>query len=466
MRAVAEFMELVEGAGALPQVRVIQGPSSEPVVTTDGREVLNFCSSNYLGLATHPEVKDAVIGAVLEYGVGANGSRLVSGTTDLHIALEEATARFKHTAAAVAFPTGYMANTGTIAALAYVPYFARMAGLPLASEAREMVVLSDALNHASIVEGCEVARARQVHYEHCDLDSLEAKLRQNEGKRLLIVTDGVFSMDGDIAPLPGIVGLAARYRATVLLDDAHATGVLGRDGRGTLEHFGLEGGADILQMGTYSKSYGALGGFLAADRTTADYLRVAARPYMFSGAVPPCLAAGILKAMEIAEREPQRRVRLLRNRDYLVYGLQELGLEPLGSGTPIVPIIIGHLRRAVSSWNPRALRALARGRARAEPDPADAHGQPRARASRPSSGGVRRRRGAVRSRLEWSADPLSPRSSRPVGVCGAHLRPSCSSPGVPIPLSARGPARCCRVDGGSGLPERGSMPSDQVDHGG
>ncbi len=149
--------------------------------------------------------------------------------------------------------------------------------MPLASNVREMVVLSDALNHASIVEGCEVARARQVHYEHCDLDSLETKLKQNEGKRLLIVTDGVFSMDGDIAPLPGIVELAARYGAIVLLDDAHATGVLGRNGRGTLEHFDMEGGADILQMGTYSKSYGALGGFLAADRTTADYLRVAAQ---------------------------------------------------------------------------------------------------------------------------------------------------------------------------------------------
>jgi 8-amino-7-oxononanoate synthase len=341
MQAVAEFMELVESAGALPRVRVIEGPSSEPVVTIAGREVLNFCSSNYLGLATHPEVRDAVIGAVLKYGVGANGSRLVSGTTDLHIALEEATARFKHTEAAIAFPTGYMVNSGTIAALAYVPYFARMAGLPLASDARDMVVLSDALNHASIVEGCQMARARTAHYEHCDLDSLAAKLREHEGKRLLIVTDGIFSMDGDIAPLPGIVELAARYGATVLVDDAHATGVLGRTGRGTLEHFGLESGANILQMGTYSKSYGALGGFLAADRATVDYLRVAARSYMFSGAVPPCLAAGILKAMEIAEREPQRRVRLLRNRDYLAHGLQELGFDAVGGETPIVPIVIG-----------------------------------------------------------------------------------------------------------------------------
>ena len=341
MHAVAEFMESVDRAGAAPSVRVIRGASSEPVVTIDGRRVLNFCSSNYLGLATHPEVKEAVAAAVMEYGVGANGSRLVSGTTDLHIALEQATASHKLTEAAVAFPTGYMVNTGTIAALAYVPYFARMAGMPLTSDTRMMVVLSDALNHASIVDGCEVARASHVHYRHCDLESLETKLAQHEGRRLLIVTDGIFSMDGDIAPLPGIVDLAARYGATVLVDDAHASGVLGPSGRGTLEHFGLESAPGILQMGTYSKSFGAIGGFVATDLTTAEYLRVAARSYMFSGSIPPCLAAGILVAMAIAEREPQRRVRLLRNRDYLAYGLEQLGLDVQGSGTPIVPILIG-----------------------------------------------------------------------------------------------------------------------------
>ena len=341
MRGVSEFMTQAAERDALPLTRTIQGASSEPVVTIDGRRVISFCSSNYLGLATHEEVKAAAIEAVMEYGIGANGSRLISGTTDLHLALEEATRRLKRTEGVVAFPTGFMANTGAITALAYLPHFARMTGMPLHSATTEMVVLNDTLNHASIVEGCQGARASHAYYEHCDPDALEGKLRRHQGKRLLIVTDGVFSMDGDIAPLPDIVALATRYDASVLIDDAHASGVLGANGRGTLEHFGLEPQPNILQMGTYSKSYGALGGFIAADAATTDYLRVAAPSYMFSGAIPPCLAAAILKAMEIAEREPQRRVRLLRNRDYLVHGLEDLGFETRGMGTPIVPIDIG-----------------------------------------------------------------------------------------------------------------------------
>ncbi len=348
MQAVAEFMGIATAAGALPDVRVIEGASTEPVVTVDGREVLLFCSSNYLGLATHPEIKQAVIEAVEEYGLGANGSRLVSGTTDLHLALEEATAEYKGTEAAIAFSSGFMANTGTIPALAYVPYFARMAGLPLPSGTSEMVILSDALNHASVTEGCRAARARHAHYPHCDLDALADKLRRSWGARLLIVTDGVFSMDGDIAPLPGIISLAQEYGATVLIDDAHATGVLGSSGRGTLEHFGLEGRANVLQMGTYSKSFGALGGFVAADQQVVEYLRVAAGSYMFSGALPPCLAAGIIKALEIAQREPQRRVRLWRNRDYVVGHLEDLGFDTLGSQTPIVPLRIGDDEKAAA----------------------------------------------------------------------------------------------------------------------
>ena len=341
MNAVAEFMRNVHAAGAFPEVHVIDGAPSEPVVTVEGRQVLLFCSSNYLGLATHPEVKQAVADALWDYGVGANGSRLVSGTTTLHVALEEATAAYKDTEAAIAFPTGFMANTGMIPALAYLPYFARMAGLALETETPHMVALSDALNHASIIDGLDAARAQRVNYAHCDLGALEEKLYQHRGMRLLIVTDGVFSMDGDIAPLPGILRLAEQYGAMVLLDDAHATGVLGPTGRGTLEHFGLEAGPEVVQMGTYSKSFGSLGGFVVADTTTVDYLRIAARSYMFSGALPPCLAAGIVKAIEIAAREPQRRVRLLRNRDYLVHGLEDLGFDTLGSETPIVPILVG-----------------------------------------------------------------------------------------------------------------------------
>jgi len=338
---VAEFMRQVDQSGALPPVYVMSSASADPVATVNGREVLVFCSSNYLGLATHPEVKRAVMDAVEIYGLGANGSRLVSGTTDAHVALEEATARLKGNEAAIAFPTGFMANSGTITALAYLPMFARMTGMPLGTSVAEMVVLGDALNHASIIEGRDAARARHATYRHCDLVSLEEKLERWRGRRALIVTDAIFSMDGDIAPVPGIVELADAYGAQVLLDDAHGTGVLGRHGHGTLEHFGLEGAASVLQMGTYSKAFGALGGFVTADAATVDYLRVAARSYMFSGAVPACVAAGALAAMRIAEREPQRRVRLLRNRDYVAHELRALGFEVLGDGTPIVPIVIG-----------------------------------------------------------------------------------------------------------------------------
>jgi 8-amino-7-oxononanoate synthase len=347
MRAVVEFMESLTSTGAMPQPRTMSSATADPVAVIGGREVLVFCSSNYLGLATHPEVKRAATDAVALYGVGANGSRIISGTTDVHVALEEATARFKGTEAVISFPTGFMANTGTIGALAYLPYFARMTGMALTEELPEMVVLSDELNHASIVEGREAARSRHATYRHLDVGSLEEKLEAHRGRRALIVTDTVFSMDGDIAPVPEIVALARSYGAHVLLDDAHGTGVLGRAGKGTLEHFGLEPADDILQMGTYSKAFGALGGFVATDEVTADYLRLGARSYMFSGAMPACVAAAALKAIEIADREPQRRVRVLRNRDYLAHELRELGCTVVGDGTPILPVVIGDDERAI-----------------------------------------------------------------------------------------------------------------------
>ena len=342
MRAIEEYIQMAHAAGFLPEVRVIHGASTDPVVTfAGGRTALLFCSSNYLGLANHPEVRAAVAEAAVVYGVGANGSRLISGTTDLHVALEQATASFKGADAARAFSTGFMAAMGTIAAFAYTPHFARMCGVSLCGTTPAAVVLCDALNHASIIDGCRSARAKTVYYAHGDMDMLEEKLRQNRGKRLLIVTDGVFSMDGDIAPLPDILSLARDHGAVVMIDDAHASGVLGSSGKGTLEHFGLEADGDVLQMGTYSKSFGSMGGFVTGGADIMEYLSFAARPYMFSAALPPCLAAGIIKAIEIAGREPERRVRLWAHRDYLVDNLQALGFDTLGSETPIIPIAIG-----------------------------------------------------------------------------------------------------------------------------
>lgn len=348
MRAMRDYVGLAHRANILPEVTVIKGTPGTPVVSAKGREVLLFCSSNYLGLDDHPEVREAVVSAVATHGVGANGSRLISGTTDLHVKLEKATAAYKGTEAAIAFPTGFMAATGTIAAFAYVPQFARMCGVPLKGETRGTVVFSDALNHASIIDGCRSARAETVYYDHCDVDMLAEKLYAHRGKRLLIATDGVFSMDGDIAPLPEILCLAQRYDAAVLLDDAHAGGVLGPTGRGTLEHFGLDAPPNLMQMGTYSKSFGSIGGFVATDALAAEYLTFGARPYMFSGSLPPCIAAGIVKALEIAEREPERRARLWENRDHLVKQLTALGFDTLGSETPIVPILIGDDAKAAT----------------------------------------------------------------------------------------------------------------------
>ncbi|MEZ5125403.1 MAG: aminotransferase class I/II-fold pyridoxal phosphate-dependent enzyme [Thermoleophilia bacterium] len=341
MRAIEEYVELGQAEGIFPEVRVIQGASTNPIVRdADGHEVILFCSSNYLGLAGHPEVKSAVADALEIYGLGANGSRVISGTTDRHVALEAATAQLKGSEAAAAFSTGFMAAEGSIAAFGYVPHFARMCGVPL-STSQSATVISDSLNHASIIDGCHASRAKTAYYNHGDMDMLAEKLKQNRDRRVLVVTDGIFSMDGDIAPLPEILDLARQYGASVMVDDAHATGVLGASGKGTLEHFGLQPAGDILQMGTYSKSFGAIGGFVAASDEVVEYLRWAARPYMFSGSLPPCIVAGIMKAMEIAAREPERRQRLWENRDYLVRHMNALGFDTLGSETPIVPILIG-----------------------------------------------------------------------------------------------------------------------------
>ena len=343
MRAVVEFMGSLAQAGAKPLSQTMSSATADPVAVIGGREVLVFCSSNYLGLATHPEVKRAAIDAVEVYGLGANGSRLVSGTTEVHIALEEATARFKGTEAVIAFPTGFMANTGTIAALAYLPYFARMAGVALGEGLPEMVVLSDELNHASIVEGREAARARHATYEHCDMSSLEEKLEAHRGRRALIVTDAVFSMDGDIAPVPEIVALARslrRHRCCSTTRTAPACWAAGAGGPSSTS--ASSAADDILQMGTYSKAFGALGGFVATDAATADYLRVA-RPLVHVLRRHARVRGGRRAQGDRDRRVASRSVAsgVLRNRDYLAHGLRGLGFTVLGDGTPIVPIVIG-----------------------------------------------------------------------------------------------------------------------------
>jgi glycine C-acetyltransferase/8-amino-7-oxononanoate synthase len=304
-----------------------------PTAIVDGRTVLMLCSNDYLGLAGHPALRQAAVAALERYGFGSGASRLVSGNMSLHEELEAGIAAFKRTEASLLFNSGYAANTGIIAAIA----------------GEGDVILSDALNHASIIDGCRLSRARTAVYRHRDLDHLESLLRENApARRKLIVTDGVFSMDGDIAPLPGLVSLADRYDALLMVDDAHAAGVLGPGGKGTVEHFGLTGRVPV-QMGTLGKALGSFGAYVAGDRGLIRYLLNTCRSFLFSTALPPAVCAASLAALTLVDQEPWRREQLWKRRQQFVTGLVQLGIDISCTETPIVPIIIGDAGSALSA---------------------------------------------------------------------------------------------------------------------
>ena len=309
------------------------GSRQGPRVSMNGNEVILLCSNDYLGLAGHPALAQAAHTALERYGAGSGASRLVSGNMDLHGELEHRIAGFKGTEAAILFNSGYAANTGVIPAIA----------------GEHDVILSDALNHASIIDGCRLSRAKTVVYRHGDLDHLESLLKGHAAcRRKLIVTDGVFSMDGDIAPLPGLVALAERYDAMLMVDDAHGTGVLGKRGRGTAEHFGLEGRVHI-QMGTLGKAFGSFGAYVAGDRGLIAYLLNSSRSYIFSTSLPPAVCAASIAALEIVEQEPSRRDRLWQNRLRLADGLASQGIGIGASATPIIPIVAGSAENALKA---------------------------------------------------------------------------------------------------------------------
>ncbi len=297
------------------------------------KSLLLMCSNDYLGLSHHPGLAEAARAALDRYGFGSGASRLVSGTSPLHDELEMRIARFKATESAILFNSGYAANTGIIPALA----------------GDGDLILSDSLNHASIIDGCRLSRAKVLIYRHRDMDHLEDLLRQKSqiGRRL-IVTDGVFSMDGDIAPLPDLVLLSERYDALLMVDDAHGTGVLGRTGKGTAEHFGLEGRIPI-QMGTLGKALGSFGAFVAGDNGLIRYLVNRSRSYIFSTSLPPSVCAASIAAMDVVEQEPGRRQRLWENRRRLTDGLTALGIGVNSSETPIIPVLIGSSEKALAA---------------------------------------------------------------------------------------------------------------------
>jgi 8-amino-7-oxononanoate synthase len=279
-------------------------------------------SNNYLGLASHPEVIKAAVDATNEYGTGVSGSRFLNGTLDLHVQFEKELAEFLHKEDSTIFSTGFQSNLGIISAIA----------------GRNDIIFSDKENHASIYDGTRLSYAEVVRFNHSDMKDLELKLSKadpNKGK--LILTDGVFSMSGDIADLPEIVRLAKKYEARVMVDDAHGLGVLGKHGRGTAEHFGLEDEVDII-MGTFSKSLASLGGYVAASHDVVDYIRHNSRPYIFSAAIPASNAAAALQALRILKREPERVQALKDIANYMRAGLKKRGLELRPSETPIIPI--------------------------------------------------------------------------------------------------------------------------------
>jgi glycine C-acetyltransferase len=311
--------------GLYQRLRILGGEQL-PVAEFDGRRVINLSSNNYLGLTTHPRLREAAIEATKKYGVGSGAVRTIAGTMSIHMALEEKIAAFKHADACVVFQSGFAANAGTVAAVL----------------GKDDVIISDELNHASIIDGCRLSRAAIRIFPHKDVAAAEkilAEAAQLPGRKLLI-TDGVFSMEGDIAPLPALVELAERYGAIMMIDDAHASGVLGKNGRGTVDHFGLHGRVHI-QVGTLSKAIGVLGGYVCGSRDLIEFLYHRARPFLFSTSHPPAVAASCLAAFEVLDQEPELVQRLWENTRFFKKGLMQLGFNTGLSETPITPVIVG-----------------------------------------------------------------------------------------------------------------------------
>lgn len=315
--------DIAREAGIYPYFHELRS-GQDTVVDMEGRKTVMIGSNNYLGLTSHPEVIEAGVEAIKKYGSGCSGSRFLNGTLDIHVKLEKELAEFLDKEACVTFSTGFQSNLGIISAIA----------------GRNDVILCDKENHASIYDACRLSFAKLIRYEHNDMEDLEAKLKEvPEDKGILIVTDGVFSMSGDICKLPEMVALKKKYGARIMVDDSHGLGVLGEKGRGTGEHFGLADEVDI-QMGTFSKSLASLGGFMASTKRVVDYVKHTSRPYIFSASITPAAVATARKALEILKREPQRVKNLRDISNYMRNGLKNLGVKVIDAETPIIAIYV------------------------------------------------------------------------------------------------------------------------------
>jgi glycine C-acetyltransferase len=331
---LSQQLENWRQAGTYQHLRQLES-ACEPIARFDGREVINLASNNYLGLANHPKLVEAEIEAARHYGAGSGAVRTISGTMSLHLELERRIAQFKNVEACVVFQSGFAANAGTVAAI-LTP---------------EDHIISDELNHASIIDGCRLSKAKIHVFRHRDAAHAEEKLAalsnqsSSQSGHKLLITDGVFSMDGDIGVLPQLTDLAERYGAIMMVDDAHASGVLGRNGRGTVDHFNLHGRVDI-QVGTLSKAVGVLGGYVCGTRDLIEFLHHRARPFLFSTSHPPAVAAACLAAFDILEQEPGRIEKLWSNTRFFQSALHANGLSTGASETPITPIMVGEAATA------------------------------------------------------------------------------------------------------------------------
>jgi glycine C-acetyltransferase len=329
---LTQTLDDLRAKGTAPRLRILEG-EQKPVCTIDGKEVINLSSNNYLGLTTHKALRKAALEATRKYGVGAGAVRTISGTMTVHMELERQIAKFKNTEACVVFQSGFTANAGTVSAIL----------------GKEDLIISDELNHASIIDGCRLSKAAIKIFKHKDVADCERICKETENfpGRKLLITDGVFSMDGDIAPLPQLCDLAEKYNCIMMVDDAHASGVLGRGGRGTVDHHGCHGRVHI-QVGTLSKAIGAMGGYVCGSRDLIDYLYLRARPFFFSTGHPPSVAATCQAAFALLDSPDGEKLikKLWANTKYFKRLLKKKGFRFEGSETPIIPIHVGDAAKA------------------------------------------------------------------------------------------------------------------------
>ena len=331
---LSENLKELGSKGLLIQKRVIESPMGAKI-KVNGKWVLNFCSNNYLGLANNPLLKKAAKKAIDKYGIGPTAVRTIAGTTKLHLKLEEELAKFKKTEAVITFQSGFMANLATIPALV----------------GEGDIIFSDELNHASIIDACRLSKVEVVRYNHTDTKDLENKIKSKLPlniplkSKTLIVTDGVFSMDGDISPLPELVKLSEKYNAILMVDDAHGEGVLGKNGRGIVDHFNLHGKVDI-EIGTMSKAIGVVGGYVAGEKVIIDWLRLRARPFLFSSAMTIPDVAACISAVKILQKSDKQVLKLWDNTKYFKEKIKGLGFDIGKSKTPIVPVMLGEVKLA------------------------------------------------------------------------------------------------------------------------